>query len=85
MDVPTALRELVEAHYSPHVWFPVVLMAAAIGALVVHLFEILHVVDPGVPVSFRNGIAIWAVICWAVATFSTYIAGFVLGRLYKRA
>ncbi len=84
-EVRIALRELVEAHYVPHVWLPVLLMAAAMGALLVLVFEILHVDDPSVPQSFRNGLAIWAVICWAVATFSTYVAGFILGRLYKRA
>ena len=85
-DVRSALRDLVEAHYVPHVWMPVVLMAGAIGAIVVLLFEILHVQPgPWVPSSFRYKVAIWAVICWAVATFSAYVAGFVLGRLYRRA
>jgi hypothetical protein len=86
-EVRAALRELVDAHFIPHVWLPVVLLLVAVGALIVLVFGILHV-QPGtevVPPDFRAAVAFKAVICWTVSTFCAYVAGFILGRLYKRA
>jgi hypothetical protein len=79
-----ALRDLVPAHVTQHVWLPTWLMLVAAVTLVALVREILHVrPGPGyVPPEFRTSIAYKAVLSWAVSTLCAYIGGFVKGRLY---
>jgi len=81
--VKSAVRDLFSAHLSPHVWLPAVLMAVAVGAIVVLVYSIIHV-RPGSELVPPESLAYRAVICWAVSTFCAYIGGFVIGRLYVR-
>ena len=82
-DARGALRELFQFHYAPHIWLPALFVLVAVGAFVVLLGQILYVgsgPDP-VPGAFRLRIAIWAIVCWLVTTFSAYAGGFVMGRI----
>ena len=85
-SVGEALRDLFRAHARPHVWLPVLLVAVAAGAMVLHIRDILHI-QPGpgfVPPEFRSAIAWEAVLFrWAVSTFCAYVGGFILGRVYE--
>jgi hypothetical protein len=90
MSKPTsagdALRDLFRAHARPaHIWLPILLVAIAIGAIVLHVRDIMLVRPaPGfVPPEFRSTIAFEALLCWAVATSCAYVGGFVVGRLYE--
>jgi hypothetical protein len=89
MSKPTsagdALRDLFRAHARPvHIWLPILLVAIAGGAIVLHVRDIMLVrSDPGVPPEFRSTIAFEALLCWAVSTVCAYVGGFVVGRLYE--
>jgi hypothetical protein len=90
MSKPTsagdALRDLIRAHARPaHIWLPILLLAIAGGAIVLHVRDIMLVrLSPGfVPPEFRSTIAYEALLCWAVSTVCAYVGGFVVGRLYE--
>ena len=90
MSKPTsagdALRDLFRAHARPaHIWLPILFVAIAAGAIVLHVRDILLVrPSPGfVPPEFRSTIAYEALLCWAVSTFCAYVGGFVVGRIYE--
>jgi hypothetical protein len=86
MSAGDALRDLFRAHATPpHIWLPLLLVAVAVGAIVLHVRDIM-LVRPGpgfVPPEFRSSIAYEALLCWAVATVCAYVGGFVVGRLYE--
>jgi hypothetical protein len=90
MSKPTsagdALRDLFRAHARPaHIWLPILLVAIAAGAIVLHVRDIM-VVRPGpgfVPPEFRSSIAYEALLCWAVSAVCAYVGGFVVGRIYE--
>jgi hypothetical protein len=69
----------------PHIWLPILLMAIAGGAIVLHVRDIMLVrLGPGfVPPEFRSTIAYDALLCWAVSTACAYLGGYVVGRLYE--
>ena len=81
-----AVRALFRAHARPaHIWLPILLVAIAGGAIVLHVRDVL-LVRPGptlVPPELRSSIAYEALLCWAVSTVRAYIGGFVVGRLYE--
>jgi len=80
-----ALRDLFRAHARPHVWLPVLLVAIAVIAILLHVRNIM-LVRPGpgfIPAEFRSGIAFEALLCWAVSTLCAYVGGFILGRVYQ--
>jgi hypothetical protein len=90
MSKPTsagnALRDLFRAHARPaHIWLPILLVAIAGGAIVLHVRGIMLVRSGAdfVPPDFRSYIAYEAVLCWAVSAVCAYIGGFVVGRLYE--
>jgi hypothetical protein len=90
MSKPTsagdALRDLFRAHARPaHIWLPILLVAIAAGAIVLHVRDIMLIRSgPGfVPPEFRSTIAYEALSCWAVSTVCAYVGGFVVGRLYE--
>ena len=81
-----AVRDLFRAHARPaHIWLPILLVAIAGAAIVLHVRDIMLVrLGPGfVPPEFRSSIAYEAALCWAVSTFCAYVGGFVVGRLYE--
>jgi hypothetical protein len=90
MSKPTsagdAVRDLFRAHARPaHIWLPLLLVAIAGGAIVLHVRDIMLVQrGPGfVPPEFRSSTAYEALLCWAVSTACAYVGGFVVGRLYE--
>ena len=82
-DVRTVLRETFQVHSAPHMWLPALFVLVAAGAFVVLLGQILYVGSGPdlVPGAFRLHVAIWAIVCWLVTTFSAYLGGFVMGWL----
>ena len=81
-----ALRDLFRAHARPtHIWLPILLVAIAAGAIVLHVRGIMLVRSgPGfVPPEVRSTIAYEALLCWAVSTACAYVGGFIVGRLYE--
>ena len=89
MSQPTsagdALRDLFRAHARPtNIWLPILLVAIAVGAIVLHVRDIMLAQSGGfVPPEFRSTIAYQALLCWAVSTACAYVGGFVVGRLYE--
>ena len=83
VDARSALRELFQFHYAPHIWPPALFVFVAVGAFVLLLGQVLYVgAGPDlVPGAFRLRIAMWAIVCWLVTTFSAYAGGSVMGRL----
>jgi len=82
-NVKSAVLDLFRAHFSPHVWLPALLIAVALGAIVMQVFAIIHV-RPDSELVPPEILAYRAVICWAVSTLCAYVGGFVIGRLYIR-
>jgi hypothetical protein len=79
-----AVRDLFRAHARPaHIWLPILLVAIACGAVVLHIRDIMLVRPGFVPPEFRSAIAYGALLCWAVSTVCAYVGGFVVGRLYE--
>ena len=80
------MRDLFRAHARPaHIWLPILLVAIAFGAIVLHVRDIV-LVRPGpgfVPPEFRSYIAYETLPCWTISTVCAYVGGFVVGRLYE--
>ena len=66
-----AVRDLFRAHARPaHIWLPILLVAIACGAVVLHVRDIMLFRPGFVPAEFRFSIAYEALVCWAVSTVS---------------